>query len=106
MFNEVIFIHFYKQISLHMPLNKFFVTRGVGMSSASCAPVLSLAFLAVLLGPAGCADKVQLNFYSESLCPDCIAYANGPLDKAIKEARDCVDLATACSFVSIRQLPS
>ena len=33
------------------------------------------------------ADKVQLGFYSESLCPDCIALANGPLEKAMNEAR-------------------
>ena len=33
------------------------------------------------------ADKVQLGFYSESLCPDCIALANGPLEKAMNEVR-------------------
>lgn len=42
-------------------------------------------FIAVLCGHADCAEKVQLGFYSESLCPDCIYYANGPLDKAMEE---------------------
>ena len=46
------------------------------------------AALAVLCGPAQCAEKVQLGFYSESLCPDCLDYSNGPLEKAINEARD------------------
>ena len=49
--------------------------------------VLFLVFsLTVLCGRVQCAEKVQLGFYSESLCPDCIAFANGPLDEAMNEA--------------------
>ena len=32
-------------------------------------------------------DKVLIGFYSESLCPDCIAFATGPLNEAFKEVR-------------------
>ena len=54
--------------------------------SVSGAVILVLS-LAVLCGRVQCAEKVQLGFYSESLCPDCIAFANGPLDEAMNKAR-------------------
>lgn len=44
--------------------------------------LLSLASTTVLG-----ADKVVVGFYSESLCPDCINFARGPMHKAMKEAR-------------------
>jgi interferon gamma-inducible protein 30 len=44
--------------------------------------------LAGLYQRAQCADVVQLGFYSESLCPDCINFANGPLEKAVNEIGD------------------
>ena len=51
--------------------------------------IQTLAVLAVVLaglcGGAQSAEKVQLGFYSESLCPDCIDFANGPLEKAMNE---------------------
>lgn len=54
------------------------------------ALIVTLAALAVFSAPAECAEKVQLGFYSESLCPDCIYYANEALDKAIKEVCDTI----------------
>ena len=42
--------------------------------------------LAALCGRVQCAEKVQLGFYSESLCPDCIDFANGPLEEAMNKA--------------------
>ena len=51
------------------------------------ATVVFAAFC-VLFAPVQCADKVELGFYSESLCPDCIAYANGPLKQAMSEVSD------------------
>lgn len=45
--------------------------------------------LALLSARVQCAEKVQLGFYSESLCPDCINFANGPLEKAMNEASSC-----------------
>ena len=50
----------------------------------STAAILAL-FLAGLCERAQCAEKVQLGFYSESLCPDCIYFANEFLEKAMKE---------------------
>jgi hypothetical protein len=53
--------------------------------------IQTLAVLAVVLaglcGGAQSAEKVQLGFYSESLCPDCIDFANGPLEKAMNEVQ-------------------
>ena len=46
----------------------------------------ALTFVIFLVSSGECAEKVQLGFYSESLCPDCIAFANGPLEKAMEEA--------------------
>ena len=54
------------------------------------ALIVTFAALAVLSAPAECAEKVQLGFYSESLCPDCIYYANEALDKAINEVYDVI----------------
>lgn len=48
-----------------------------------------VCLLAVLSVHVQCAEKVQLGFYSESLCPDCIDFANGPLEKAMNEASAC-----------------
>ena len=45
--------------------------------------------LAVCLGTVVCgplSDKVEIGFYSEALCPDCLALSNGPLTEAFKEA--------------------
>lgn len=54
------------------------------MSVVSVILVFSLAVLGGCVR-VQCAEKVQLGFYSESLCPDCINYANGPLEKAMNE---------------------
>ena len=45
--------------------------------------------LAVCLGTVLCgpfSDKVEIGFYSEALCPDCLSFSNGPLTEAFKEA--------------------
>ena len=56
----------------------------------------------VLFAPVQCAKKVELGFYSESLCPDCIAYANGPLEKAMNEVST---MCTRCAvFMCIARL--
>ena len=44
--------------------------------------------LAGLCQQAQAVENVQLGFYSESLCPDCIAFANGPLEKAMNEVSE------------------
>ena len=33
--------------------------------------------------------KVRVGYYAESLCPDCLAFSNGPMNKAVKEVHDC-----------------
>lgn len=30
-------------------------------------------------------DKVQVGYYAESLCPDCIAFSRGPMNDAVNE---------------------
>lgn len=32
-------------------------------------------------------EKPVLGYYAESLCPDCMAFSNGPLTKAFSEVR-------------------
>ena len=32
--------------------------------------------------------KVRVGYYAESLCPDCLAFSNGPMNKAVKEVND------------------
>ena len=49
--------------------------------------VVVLLFSLFACAPASQAeDKVVIGFYSESLCPDCIAFTNRELSKAFQEA--------------------
>lgn len=44
---------------------------------------------AFLLAPAASQSMVKVGFYGEALCPDCIAFINGPLTIAFREVCWC-----------------
>ena len=64
---------------------------------------VSLCLLLSLALPALCADKVVIGFFSESLCPDCIDLARGPMNNAVEKARLIAwcDLITDYVFVIV-----
>ena len=41
--------------------------------------------------------KVTVGFYGESLCPDCIAFANGPLTEAFDKVASYYNSLQCCS---------
>ena len=49
--------------------------------------LVSLSLIASSFGD----DKVQVGFYSESLCPDCIALSTKYMNKAVEEVGLCHD---------------
>ena len=52
--------------------------------------LLVLASLAaLLLAPAASQEAVNVGFYGEALCPDCIAFITGPLTRAFSEVCWC-----------------
>ena len=59
------------------------------MAYASHASALSLvcSFFLAFVTANSSDQKVVLGFYGESLCPDCIAFANGPLKEAFNEVK-------------------
>lgn len=58
-------------------------TRKMSQAGSALLRFLLLSLASTVLG----ADKVVVGFYSESLCPDCINLARGPMNDAVKEAR-------------------
>ncbi len=55
------------------------------MGSKSKVCVIAIVLIACVSALEGKNNNVVIGFYSESLCPDCIAFSNGPLTDAFKE---------------------
>lgn len=47
--------------------------------------LVSCSVLLLIHAGIGSCDKVLLGYYGEALCPDCVAFSNGPLTDAFNQ---------------------